>query len=47
MASKIVFVHAHMTADVALEWMFIAMAAHMNGIDYVIRKVNITMLASV
>lgn len=34
-----------MTTDVALEWMFIAMAAHVNSVEDIVRKVNITMLA--
>lgn len=45
MACKIIFVYAHMTTDVALEWMFIAMAAHVNSVEDIVRKVNITMLA--
>lgn len=45
MASKVVSVYAHVTTDVALEWMFIAMAAHVNGVEDIIHKLNITVLA--
>lgn len=45
MAGKIIFVCALVTADVALEWMFVAVAAHVNGVENIVRKVNITMLA--
>lgn len=45
MARKVVFVYAHVTTDVALERLFVAMAAHVNGVEDVIQKVNFTMLA--
>lgn len=45
MACKIVPVYAHVTTDVALEWMFVAVAAHVNGVEDIIQKVNMTMLA--
>lgn len=45
MAREVVSVDAHVTTDVALEWMFVAMAAHVNGVEDVIQKVNITVLA--
>lgn len=45
MAGKIVFVCAFMPTAVALEWMFIAVAAHVNSVEDIVRKVNITMLA--
>lgn len=47
MTSKFIFVYAHMTADVALEWMFIAMAAHMNSVQDIVRKVHLAVLAFV
>lgn len=45
MARKVISVYAQMTTDVALEWMFIAMAAHVNGVEDVIQKLNVTVLA--
>lgn len=45
MARKVVFVYAHVTTDVALEWVFVAMTAHVNGVEDVIQKLNITVLA--
>lgn len=44
MTRKIVFIYAHVTTDVALEGMVETMAAHVDGIEYIIRKVNITVL---
>lgn len=45
MACKVVSVDAHVTTDVALEWMFVAMAAHVNGVEDNIQELNITVLA--
>lgn len=45
MARKVVFVYAHVSTDVALERMFIAMTAHVNGVEDIVGKVNITVLA--
>lgn len=45
MARKVVFVYARMATDVALEWVFIAMAAHVNSVEDIIQKVNIAMQA--
>lgn len=46
MAGKVIFVFAHLTTDVALEWVFVAMTSHVNGVQDIIPKVNLTMLAS-
>lgn len=45
MTRKVIFVHAHVTTDVTLERVFVAMASHVNGVEDIIHKVNITMLA--
>ena len=45
MTCKVIFVCAHVTADVASEWMFVAMATHVNGVEDIVRKVNFTVLA--
>lgn len=47
MAGKVIFVFAHLATDIALEWVFIAVTSHVNGVQDVITKVNLTMLASV
>lgn len=47
MACKIIFVDARVTTDVALEWMFVVMAAHVNGVEDIIQKLNITIVALV
>lgn len=46
MAGKVIFVFAHLTTDVALEWVFVAVTSHVNGVQDIIAKVNLTMLAS-
>lgn len=45
MARKVISVHAHVTTDVALEWMFVAVAAHVNCVEDIIQELNVTMLA--
>lgn len=44
MACKIVSVDAHVTTDVALEWMLVAMATHVDGVEDIIQELNVTML---
>lgn len=45
MARKVISVYAQVTTDVALEWMVVAMAAHVNSVEDVIQKLNVTVLA--
>ena len=45
MACKVVFVYTHVSTDVTLERMRVAMTAHMNGVEDIVREVNITVLA--
>ena len=45
MTRKVILVSAGVTADVALERMFIPMAAHVNGIEDVIRELDVTVEA--
>lgn len=45
MARKVIPVKAHVTANVALEWMFVTVAAHVNGVENIISELNFTMLA--
>lgn len=45
MARKVVSVSTHVTAHVALEWMLIAVAAHVNGVEDIIQEDNVTMSA--
>lgn len=43
-AGKVVLVHAHVTTDVALKWMFVAMATHVDGVENIVREANVTVL---
>lgn len=45
MASKVVLALALVAADVALERVFVAMAAHVNGVKDVVGEVDVTVLA--
>lgn len=45
MTCKVVLVSTHVSTDVALKWIFIAMAAHVNGIEDIVGEVNVTMMA--
>lgn len=42
---KVILAVALVTTDVALEWVLVAMAAHMNGVKDIIREINVTVLA--
>lgn len=44
-ASKVILALALVAADVALEWVLIAMAAHVNGVKDVVGEVDVTVLA--
>lgn len=44
-ASKIVLALALVTTDVALEWVLVAVAAHVDGVEDVVREVDVTVLA--
>lgn len=44
-AGKVVLALALVATDVALEWVLVAMAAHVNGVKDVVREVDITVLA--
>lgn len=44
-ASKVILALALVATDVALEWVLIAVAAHVNGVKDVVRKVDVTVLA--
>lgn len=44
-ASKVVLALALVAADVALERVFVAMAAHVNGVKDVVGEVDVTVLA--
>lgn len=44
-ARKVILALALVAADVALEWILVAMAAHVYGVEDVVRKVNVTVLA--
>lgn len=45
MTRKVVFVLAHLSTDVALERVLVTVTAHVNGVQDIISKVNLTMLA--
>lgn len=45
MACKVILVKARMTTNVALEWMFVTMATHVNGVENIIQELNFAMLA--
>lgn len=47
MASKVILALALVAAYVALEWVFIAMAAHVNGVEDVVGEIDVTVLAVV
>lgn len=44
-AGKVVLAFALMAADVALEWVLVAMAAHVDGVEDVVGEVDVTVLA--
>lgn len=44
-ACKVILALALVTADVALEWVFVAVTAHVNGVKDVVREVDVTVLA--
>lgn len=44
-ARKVVLALAFVAADVALEWVLIAMATHVDGVEDVVWKVDVTVLA--
>lgn len=44
-ASKVILALALVATDVALEWVLIAVATHVNGVKDVVREVDVTMLA--
>lgn len=44
-AGKVVLALALVTADVALEWVLVAMAAHVNGVEDVVGEEDVTVLA--
>lgn len=46
-AGKVVLALALVTADVALERVFVAMATHVDGVQDVVWKINVTVLAVV
>lgn len=46
-AGKVVLALALVAADVALEWVLVTMAAHVDGVEDVVREVDITVLAVV
>lgn len=45
MTRKVIFVLAHLTTDVTLERVLVAVTSHVNGVQNVIAKVNLTVLA--
>lgn len=45
MASKVILALALVATYVALEWVFIAMAAHVNGVEDVVGEIDVTVLA--
>lgn len=44
-AGKVILALALVSADVALEWVLVAMAAHVDGVQDVVGKVDVTVLA--
>lgn len=46
-AGKVILALALVAADVALEWVLIAMAAHVDGVEDVVGEVDVTVLAVV
>ncbi len=46
-AGKVILALALIAADVALEWVFVAMAAHVDGVEDVVGEVDVTVLAVV
>lgn len=45
MTCKVIFVLAHLSTDVTLERVFVSVTSHVNGVQDIITKVNLTMLA--
>lgn len=43
-ASKVISVGAHVATDVALKRVLVTVAAHVNGVEDIVRKVNVTVL---
>lgn len=43
MTRKIVFISAHVATDVALEWVFETMTAHVDRKEYIIGEMHIAM----
>lgn len=44
-AGKVVLALALVAADVALEWVLVAVAPHVDGVEDVVREVDVTVLA--
>lgn len=44
-ASKVVLALALVATDVALEWVLVAVAAHVDGVEDVVREIDVTVLA--
>lgn len=44
-AGKVILAFALVATDVALEWVLVAMAAHVDGVKDVVREVDVTVLA--
>lgn len=45
MAGKVILALALVAADVALEWVLVAMAAHVDGVEDVVGEIDVTVLA--
>lgn len=44
-AGKVVLALALVAADVALEWVLVSVAPHVDGVEDVVREVDVTVLA--
>ena len=44
-AGKVILAFALVATDVALEWVLVTMATHMDGVEDVVREVDVTVLA--